>query len=154
MNYRLTCCTFLTLTLTLFASVFAFAQGSKSPGRGTTGTTSPSTTGNIPMQPTMNIPDSTVGRRAFISGKVVLDDGSQLTEAATIQTVCQGHRQTVAHTDSHGGFTFEFGDRMAAAAAGISSADVDSSYSPGGSVAGSQRDWRSCELQAELSGFT
>ena len=128
MNYRLTCCTFLTLTLTIFAS----AQGSKSPGRGTTGTTNPSNTGNIPMQPTMNIPDSTVGRTAFISGKVVLDDGSQLTEAATIQTVCQGRRQTVAHTDSHGGFTFEFGDRMAAAAAGISSADVDSSYSPGG----------------------
>lgn len=154
MNYRLTCCTFLTLTLTVFASVFVSAQGSKSPGRGTTGTTSPSTTGTVPMQPTMNIPDETVGRRAFISGKVVLDDGTQLTEAATIQTVCQGRRQTVAHTDSHGGFTFEFGDRMAAAAAGISSADVDSSYSPGGSVRGSQRDWRSCELQAELSGFT
>ncbi len=152
MNYhRLTCCTFLTLTLTLFAS----AQGSKSPGRGTTtGTPNPGNTGNIPMQPPLSVPDSTVGRRAFISGKVVLDDGAQLTEGATIQTICQGHRQTVAHTDSHGSFSFEFGDRMAAAAAGISAADVDSSYSPSGSFRGSQRDWRSCELQAELSGFT
>ena len=65
MNYRLTCSTFLTLTLTLFASAFAFAQGSKSPGRGTTtgGTTFPSTSGTAPTQPTLNIPDSTVGRR-------------------------------------------------------------------------------------------
>ena len=152
MKYRLTCCTFLTLTLTLFAS----AQGSKSPGRGTSGTTSnPPSTSSIPtMQPPMNVPDSTVGRRAFITGKVVLDDGTQLTEAAMVQTICQGRRQTVAHTDSHGGFSFEFGDRMGAAAAGISAADVDSSYSPGGSIRGSQRDWRSCELQAVLSGFT
>ena len=68
--------------------------------------------------------------RAFISGKVVLDDGTQLTESASIQTICRGHKQTVTHTDSHGGFSFELGDRMGAMAAGISAADVDSSSGP------------------------
>jgi TolA-binding protein len=148
MNYRLACCAFLILTLTLFAS----AQGTKSPGRGTT-SPSPTTTTRPTMQPTMNAPDTTLGQRAFISGKVVLDDGTQITEPASIHTICRGHKQTVAHTDSRGGFSFEFGDRASAATAGISEADVDSSWSPGASR-GNQRDWRDCELLAELPGFT
>ena len=106
------------------------------------------------MQPPMNLPDTTMGRRAFITGRVVLDDGAPLTESALIQIICQGHRRTVAHTDSHGGFSFEFGDRMGDAAAGISAADIDSSYSPSIANRGNQREWRSCELQAELPGFT
>ena len=153
MNYRLTCCMFLTLTLTLFAS----AQGTKSSGRGTTATTTSTTSTTrspVPMQPTMNAPDGSLGQRAFISGKVVLDDGSRLTEAADIQTICQGHKQTVAHTDSHGNFSFEFGDRMSAAVPGISAADLDSSWGPSNTRRANQRDWRNCELQAELPGFT
>jgi Tetratricopeptide repeat len=149
MNYRLTCCIPLTLTLTLCAS----AQ-SKSPGRGTNTTSTTTTRSPIPTQPNMNTPDTTLGQRAFISGKVVLDDGSRLTDVATIQTICQGHKQTVAHTDSRGNFTFEFGDRMSAAAAGVSAADVDSSWGPTTGNRSNQRDWRNCELQAELPGFT
>ncbi len=146
MTYRLTFCTFLTLTLTLFAS----AQGTKSPSRGT-GSTTPKNP--VPMQPNMNIPDTSTGQRAFISGRVVLDDGSMLTESAAIQTICRGRKQTVAHTDSHGSFSFEFGDRTSAAAAGISSADVDSSWGPSNGRRSAQRDWRDCEVLAELPGF-
>lgn len=94
-----------------------------------------------------------MGQRAFISGRVVLDDGTRITEAATIQTVCRGQRQTVTHTDSHGSFSFEFGDRASAAAAGISEADVDSSWNPSNRRA-NRRDWRECEIRAELPGFT
>jgi len=105
MNYRLTCSAFLSLILTLFASVpFALAQGTKSPGRGTSST--PTAPTRPPSQPGMNMPDMTLGRRAFITGKVVLDDGSQLTEGATIQTICRGQKQTVTHSDSRGGFSF------------------------------------------------
>ena len=148
MNYRLTCSVFLTLTLTLFAS----AQGTKNPGRGTS---TPPTTTTTPTRPTMNAPDMTMGQRAFISGKVVLDDGSRLTESATILTICRGHRQAVTHTDSHGSFSFEFGDRTSAAAAGVAAADADSSWTPaGGGARGNQRDWRDCELVADLPGFT
>jgi TolA-binding protein len=148
MKYRLTCSVFLTLTLTLFAS----AQGTKNPGRGTS---TPPTTTTTPTRPTMNVPDMTMGQRAFISGKVVLDDGTQLTESATILTICRGHRQAVTHTDSHGSFSFEFGDRTSAAAAGVAAADADSSWSPAsGGARGNQRDWRDCELLANLPGFT
>jgi Tfp pilus assembly protein PilF len=101
----------------------------------------------------MNAPDPSVERRAFLSGKVVLDDGTQLTESANIQTICRGHKQTVTHTDSHGGFSFELGDRTGAMAAGIGQADIDSPASPT-SRGASQRDWRDCELLAELPGFT
>ena len=153
MNYRLTCSAFLSLILTLFASVpFTLAQGTKSPGRGTSST--PTAPTRPPSQPGMNMPDMTLGRRAFITGKVVLDDGSQLTEGATIQTICRGQKQTVTHSDSRGGFSFEFGDRTAAAAAGISEADADSSFSPAYGGRGNLRDWRDCELLAVLPGFT
>lgn len=101
----------------------------------------------------MNAPDPSVERRAFLTGKVVLDDGTQLTESANVQTICRGHKQTVTHTDAHGGFSFELGDRNGAMSAGIDQADVDSPASPT-SRGGSQRDWRDCELLAELPGFT
>jgi hypothetical protein len=154
MKHRLTGSIFLALTLTLLAS----AQGTKSGGSGSGsssgGSRGPTTGTTPPPQPGLNIPnDTSFGRRAFISGRVVLEDGSQLTEAAAIQTICRGRKQTVAHTDSHGGFAFEFGDRASAAAAGISEADVDSTWNPSATRHSNERDWRECELRADLPGF-
>ena len=145
MKYRLTCCLFLTL---LFTSV-ALAQGGK-PSGGRGGTTSSTRSPGV-MQPTMNAPDPGLEQRAFLSGTVVLDDGSALTESATIQTFCQGRRQTVAHTDSHGNFSFEFGSRTSPNA-DFSGADADSM---GGTVGGrgTRRDWHDCQLLAQLPGF-
>jgi len=149
MNYRFTSSVCLTLTLTLFAA----AQGKG--GRGTTTTTTTTNPSRTSTQPSMNNPDPMANQRAFISGKVVLEDGTKITEPAGIQTICRGRKQTVTHTDSHGNFSFEFGDRMWAAVAGMSNADADSSWSPASpSGGGSQRDWRDCELQADLPGFT
>jgi len=149
MNYRFTSSVCLTLTLTLFAA----AQGKG--GRGTTTTTTTTNPSRTSTQPSMNNPDPMANQRAFISGKVVLEDGTKITEPAGIQTICRGRKQTVTHTDSHGNFSFEFGDRMGAAVAGMSNADADSSWSPASpSGGGSQRDWRDCELQADLPGFT
>ncbi len=149
MNYRPATCLFLTLTLSLLAS----AQGGKPTGGQGAGGSTPTRTPSM-TQPSLSPPDSTMGQRAFISGKVVLDDGTPLTESANIQTVCRGRRQTVAHTDLHGGFSFEFGDQTTIAAAGISEADIDSIANPaGGSNSRSRRDWRECELQADLPGF-
>ena len=148
MYQRLTCCLFLTLTLSLGAS----AQGKPTGGQGgspSTPTRAPSTSSPAPG---LNPPDPTMGRRAFISGKVVLDDGTALTESASIQTLCHGRRQTVAHSDLHGGFSFELGDPTTTVAAGIGEADVDSMPNPAGRSA-SQRDWRDCELLADLPGF-
>src|SRR5258708_31526602 len=124
MNYRLICSyTFVTLALTLLAS----AQGTKSPGR----TPSPTTTNTTssPTQPSMTPPDLNMGRRAFIRGNVVVDDGTQITESATIQTVCQGRRQTVTHTDSHGGFSFVFCGKGSAALGWVCGDDTHSTWS-------------------------
>jgi TolA-binding protein len=153
MNYRLICCVFLILTLTGLASAQA-KPGGGGGGAGSSPGRAPSSAGPSPTstQPSMSRPDSTFGQRAYLTGKVVLDDGTQLTESANIQTICRGRKQTVTHTDSHGSFGFELGDRASAAAAGISEADVDSIGNPAGR-GGSMRDWRECELQAELPGF-
>lgn len=150
MNYRLTCCMFLTLTLTGLAS----AQGGKPGGGGGAGSSAPGSSRSTTMpQPTINAPDPSAGQRAFLTGKVVLDDGSQLTESANIQTICRGRRQTVTHTDNHGGFSFELGDVSSTLAAGIGEADIDSVSNPNGRSS-VQRNWRECELVAELPGFT
>jgi hypothetical protein len=102
----------------------------------------------------MNVPSmNTQQPRALISGKVVLDDGTEITDSAMIMTICAGSKRAVAHTDSHGGFSFEFGDR-ALNSAGIADAGIDTAGGPMSNGIGRQMDWRSCEVMAELPGFT
>ncbi len=151
MDYRLTRCVLLTLTLSAVASAQAGKPTGGGSGGGSRGAGTALPRPTIP-QTSAGVPESTLGQRAFISGKVTLDDGTQLTESANVQTVCRGHKQTVAHTDSHGSFSFELGDRMAAAVASMGSADVDNSGTTR-SGGGPQRDWRDCEIQAELPGY-
>jgi tetratricopeptide (TPR) repeat protein len=89
---------------------------------------------------------------AFISGKVTLDDGTELTEPAAIQTICRGDRHTRTFTDRHGSFSFQLG---------APSPNSDGDLSDAGNNAMSrtttlreQRNWRDCEVQAVLGGFT
>jgi tetratricopeptide (TPR) repeat protein len=96
--------------------------------------------------------DLTPNTMIFLSGKVVIDDGSMLTEVADIQTVCKGQKRTETHTDSHGGFSFQFGS-LSAISSGM---DFDAD-SPSRNVRGGRperRDVRDCELRAALAGFT
>jgi tetratricopeptide (TPR) repeat protein len=90
----------------------------------------------------------------FLSGRVVLDDGSELTEQVAIQTICRGQKRTETHSDSHGNFSFELGNRNPmSVAAGMMDADTSSSDMMS-TKRGNQRDWRDCELQAALPGFS
>lgn len=86
----------------------------------------------------------------FLSGTVAVDDGSELTEAATIQSICGGQRRTQAYTDRKGRFSFEFGNRTngpaSAAVADVTTSSMSSSVAP--------REWQGCQLQAVLPGFT
>jgi tetratricopeptide (TPR) repeat protein len=100
--------------------------------------------------PTMGIPDQGLGKAMFLSGKVVVDDGTLLTEPASIQTICKGQRHTETHTDSHGNFSFQFTTRLSSTSAGMTNADASDDMMNGRA----QRDFRECELQASLSGFT
>ena len=128
----------------LFSSIPAFSQGRKPPARSTT---------TVPSRTPMGAPNTFPSRGTiFLSGKVVLGDGTALSEPAAIQTVCKGRKRTETYTDSHGFFSFQFGTlNPNTTAAGVD--DVDSSFGDPMSR-GNQRDWRDCELQASLAGYS
>jgi tetratricopeptide (TPR) repeat protein len=86
----------------------------------------------------------------FFTGKVALDDGTELTEPVSIQTICNGQRHTETYTDSRGNFSFEFGNPNSSNAAFT---DASSSVR-NGPAAQDQRDWHSCQVQAVLAGFS
>jgi tetratricopeptide (TPR) repeat protein len=88
----------------------------------------------------------------YISGKVVLEDGSDLTEPAVIQTICRGRRHSETYTDGYGNFTFRFGDPNQGQTAAI--ADATSSNTVDRSGLQSTPNLQECQLQAELAGFT
>jgi tetratricopeptide (TPR) repeat protein len=89
----------------------------------------------------------------FISGKVVVDDGSELTDQATIQSICKGRRHMEGYTDSHGAFNLEMGRSNAAVDQDIENemGRPQNSAMVSSLVGG---PWRDCELQAVLPGFT
>src|SRR5215510_3134802 len=92
--------------LLLLLSVFVFSMGSQAQTGGGTGPT----TGNIPSTTTQprDFPTSRMPAQSiFLIGRVVAEDGSELTEAANIQTSCRGSSRTVGHTDSKGNFSVE-----------------------------------------------
>jgi tetratricopeptide (TPR) repeat protein len=131
----------------LFATVPAFTQGRKPPPARSTPT--------VPSRPPTDSSNSFPSRGTiFLSGKVVLADGTALSEPAAIQTVCKGRKRTETYTDSRGFFSFQFGTLTPnTTAPGID--DVDSSFGVGDNTARrNQRDWRDCELQASLAGFS
>jgi tetratricopeptide (TPR) repeat protein len=88
---------------------------------------------------------------AFISGKVALDDGNELTDSAAIQVTCRTQRHTEAYTDRHGNFSFQF-----ASSSGEADNVGDASATMMTRTASNQelRDWRDCEIQAVLPGYT
>ncbi len=105
-----------------------------------------------PTRPRVPAPDLSSNSVIFLSGTAVVDDGSLLTESASIQTVCKGQKRTETHTDSHGNFSFQFGGRFAAS----SDAQFDAETSSRPILPGrpDRRDLQGCELQASLPGFT
>ena len=137
------------LSLALTLTISSFAQGR--PGSGSGKTPAP-TVRSTPStsQPQLNAPN--LGR-FFLSGKVVLEDGTPLTESATIQTICRGQRRNEAYTDSHGNFSFEFGDRRPGSSA-VGIGDAETSFGDSTPNRSNQRDWHDCELQAVLPGYS
>jgi tetratricopeptide (TPR) repeat protein len=141
MKIQLSLCAFLALMLTGSAS----AQGR--PGGGGRGRT---TTPSVPNRRLSTL-DRPLGN-IFLSGKVALDDGTPLTEAAAIQMICRGRRRTEAYTDTRGNFGFQFGGRAQANVAGVGDASTSSADMM--STPHTQQSLQECELQAVLPGFT
>ena len=100
----------------------------------------------------------------FLSGRVMLDDGTEPQEQASIERVCNGRVRREAHTDSHGQFGFQLGAEMH----GLQDATAESSSgvmrdsplfanpgtSPGMASQGvTRQELMNCELRASLPGF-
>lgn len=130
-------------TLPVFACLLTIsaltASGQVRPGRSTT-----------PTRPRVAAPDLSPNATIFLSGTVVIEDGSPLTESASIQTICRGQKRTEAHTDSHGSFTFQFGSTTADSEVGF---DVDTPSRSSVPARFASRNLRDCQLQASLAGF-
>ncbi len=136
----------LSLSLLLLLNLLSWAQ---KPGTGGGSRSSGGVSGGAMSLPRIPTSQPTP---LFISGNVVVDDGSELTDQAVIQSICKGRRHMEGYTDSHGSFTIEMGRRNALAVQDIDS-DMGSqnSNSPRTQLA---RQWSDCELQAVLPGFT
>ena len=140
---------FLLLTLSVGATAQSRGTGGGKPSVPTTpSTTNPS---SVPSPPRLD-----TNRSFFLSGKVRADDGTPLTDAPSIQSLCKGRIRTEAYTDSKGNFSFEVSRLKERELGGVvgdastSSSSLDSRGSQGNIV----DEWKDCELQAVLPGFT
>ena len=155
------------------------AGGATTPSPGTT-TPSPGTTTPSPFPGQQNrqtLPQSTDSQRQqlpdrgviFLSGKVVMQDGTPPPESILIERVCNGVPRPEGYTDSKGRFSFQLGQRMGVmqdASYGTNDPlfgdSSDRSNSSRGGIGGmgnpnvsgvGERDLMGCELRAVLPGF-
>ena len=112
-------------------------------------------------------------RPIFLSGKVMMDDGTPPPEAVVIERVCGGNPRPEAWTDSKGHFSFQLGQNtamMADASVGSVGGAGFPDYNSGGGMqqpgmnTGSRsmggpsgstmgRDLMNCDLRANLAGY-
>src|SRR5665213_319596 len=100
-------------------------------------------------------------RPIYISGTVILSDGTPLTERAKIERVCNGVPIVETETDKKGRFSFEVGHSLELPDASVGS-DINGRGAPFGNASNSggksnrtstdPRLW-GCELRAALLGF-
>jgi len=151
-----------SLLWVLLLSASLTAQGRPTGGGGTGGGGGSRTTTGSPgsypgsnTPPIMNNPNlSTTPMPLFLSGKVRIDDGSELTDAATIESMCNGDRHFEGYTDRKGNFSFEFGKERNMGNDDV--ATTGSTNMPGQprSALQQRRELQQCELIAVLPGFT
>jgi tetratricopeptide (TPR) repeat protein len=95
-------------------------------------------------------PTAPLSITAFLSGKVALDDGSELADSAAIHVICHGQRHIGGYTDRHGNFSFQFADPTS----GADVSDASTTIMTRTTSSQEQRNWRDCEVQAVLAGYS
>ena len=160
-----------------------FAQSTGSaPSRPTTGTggTPPANTGtlNVPTNSTTTNTPATNGAKLppgytppiYLTGRVMLENGSPPPEPTTIERVCNGQSRAEGYSDSHGNFGIQLGNEASvfqdaseeptrsafpgmAPASGANSSS--SSGTPGSSTGTSvpYSKYQNCEIRAKLAGY-
>lgn len=107
-------------------------------------------------------PPSDPPRPIFLSGKVVLEDGTPPPDPVGIERVCNGVVRPEGYTDSKGRFSIQIGQNsLAFTDASVGSNNVtrglgsSSGAAPGPNSAGgiSERDLADCDLRASLGGY-
>ena len=129
-----------------------------SPGTG-------SRTGSTTQTPTtssgQNLPNPDVTRPVFLSGKVMLSDGTPPSESVMIERVCGSRVYHEAYTDRKGRFSFQLGQNnglfMDASSSDVGGRMPGMTSSSGTGSMGSSRSaemsMMNCELRANLAGF-
>ena len=153
---------FLFFSLLLIVSVNSRGQtggsGGTSGGTGTTGGGSSgngSTLGNVPTQP-RNLPSPrNPVPTLYLSGKVVVDDGTEITTAAAIQTSCRGSAHTVGYTDSKGSFSVQLDPHARPRSSGVGDVtDSNSTVRDQSDQGWRIPSWNDCQVRALLAGYT
>src|SRR5207244_9023503 len=114
-------------------------------------------TPTIPRTTNPNLPTTNPTLRSlFFSGKVAVDDGTPLTDPATIQSNCKGRIRTEGYTDSKGSFSFEISNSRERELAGVDQAIDSAPAGPGfgNSRGNSVREWRGWGVEGVVSCFT
>lgn len=104
-------------------------------------------------------------RPVYLSGTVVMDDGTPPPEPVVIERICDGRRVPEGYTTSKGHFNIDLGgdNTLASADASVSGGGRDrfsnDPFSAGGTMVGGsaglgQLNLMGCELRAVLPGFT
>jgi tetratricopeptide (TPR) repeat protein len=155
------------------AAGYAFAQsGGQSGGSSGGGNSGGGNTPNVPAPSatrptTQSVPQAEQRRPMYISGRVMLDDGTEPTERVAIERICNGRARREGYTDSHGQFSFQLGASLQEVFqdASVSGRGFDMGNASGGSMSPepssltgpnsgvSPRDLLGCELQASLPGY-
>ena len=151
-------------SLALSVSVFAQGRAGSSnsgptnfPGSsGTIGNTSPNFPNNFPGTTSPN----EVRPPLYLSGKVVMDDGTPPPDRVAIQLVCRGTPRTITFTDRKGFFSADVNDRRQTSQFEDAS-ERNSGFGGNGPLANNNargagdfdRDLLGCDLRANLAGF-
>jgi tetratricopeptide (TPR) repeat protein len=154
-----TCCLLVPLSaIGLFAQGKASAPLPTRPTVGTNPTTTPSTNNTIPTNNNTN--PNPISRPIYLSGKVVLQDGTPPPDIVKIERVCGGNPHAQGYTDAKGRFQFQVdsgfeGEQDASdPRSGVTAVGGLGSMSGGNRPSAAARgQLAGCELRAVLPGF-
>lgn len=128
------------------------------PGAGTTTPTSPTRTTTTTRSPTDQQSSTEFQRPLYVTGRVMLDDGTPLPEPVVIVLVCSGTVRPQGRTSAKGHFSISLGQdqSMLPDASMGSGVGMDPFGGSGASRPGqgmTERQLMGCELRADLPGF-
>jgi len=122
-----------------------------------------------PTQPTTQLPTqqqerspfpSEAARPIFLSGRVLMEDGTPPPEPVVIERVCNGIARPEAYTDSKGHFSFQLGgntnvfpDASVSSAADAPFGGLRGGFPGPGGREFTERELSGCEIRASLAGF-